>query len=94
MFIFELTYTADLDRIDEAMKGHMRWLNALYSAGAVLVSGRKVPRDGGIIILKAGSREEAQAVANEDPFVKQGLATVRIVEFRASQMATALKGWG
>jgi len=93
MFLLELTYTADLDRIDAAMKAHMRWLNANYAAGRFLMSGRKIPRDGGVIIAKFPSREDAETIANEDPFVKQGLATVRVVEFRASQMAADVKGW-
>ena len=93
MFLFELTYTADLERIDGAMKAHMRWLNANYAAGHFLVSGRKVPRDGGVIIAQAASRAHAEAMANEDPFVMQGLASVRVVEFRASQSAPEIKGW-
>jgi uncharacterized protein YciI len=91
MFLLELTYTAGLDHIDAAMKAHMRWLNANYAAGRFLVSGRKIPRDGGVIIAKGGSREEIEAIAAEDPFVKQGLATVRVIEFRASQSAPELK---
>lgn len=85
MFLLELTYTADLDRIDAAMKAHMTWLNAHYASGTFLVSGRKIPRDGGVIIATGAKRDAIEAIAAEDPFVKQGLATVRVVEFRASQ---------
>lgn len=85
MFILELTYTADLADIDAAMKAHMRWLNAQYAAGHFLVSGRKIPRDGGVIIARGSSRDAVEAIAAQDPFVAQGLATVRVVEFRASQ---------
>jgi uncharacterized protein YciI len=90
MFILELTYTADLARIDAAMKAHMRWLNAHYAAGHFLVSGRKIPRDGGIIIAVGSSREEVEAMAAQDPFVSGGLATVRVIEFRASQKAASI----
>ena len=93
MFLLELTYTAGLDRIDGAMKAHMRWLNAQYAAGTFLVSGRKVPRDGGVIIATGVDRQEIEAIAAEDPFVSQGLATVRIVEFRASQKTKDLERW-
>jgi uncharacterized protein YciI len=91
MFLLELTYTAGLERIDAAMKAHMRWLNAQYAAGRFIVSGRKIPRDGGVILANAASRDEIEAIANDDPFVKQGLATVRVIEFRASQSAPELK---
>lgn len=93
MFLLELTYTADLSRIDAAMKSHMRWLNAQYAAGHFLVSGRKVPRDGGIIIARGMSREAIETIAQQDPFVAQALATVRIVEFRASQKTKDAQRW-
>ncbi|MGE0813597.1 MAG: YciI family protein [Vicinamibacterales bacterium] len=87
MFIIELRYTADLKAIDAAMAAHMRFVNAQYAAGRFLVSGRKIPRDGGIIVATGGSREEIEALARQDPFVTAGLADVRVVEFRASQKA-------
>jgi uncharacterized protein YciI len=93
MFVLEITYAADLSEIDAAMKAHMRWLNAQYAAGHFLVSGRKIPRDGGVIIATGASRESVEAIAAEDPFVKQGLATVRVIEFRASQKTKDLQRW-
>ncbi len=90
MFVIELTYIADLDRIDAAMRAHMRWLKAQYAAGHFLVSGRKVPRDGGIIIAVGKNREEVEAIAAQDPFVTGGLATARVIEFRASQRAESI----
>jgi uncharacterized protein YciI len=93
MFLLELTYTADLTRIDAAMKAHMRWLNGHYAAGHFLVSGRKIPRDGGVIIATGPSREAVETIASEDPFVARGLATVRVVEFRASQKTPQVQRW-
>jgi uncharacterized protein YciI len=52
-----------------------------------LVSGRQVPRTGGIIIALADSREQIESIMAEDPFCKHGLAEVRVIEFRASQRA-------
>lgn len=86
MFVIELIYKAPLDQIDAAMKAHMAWLNAQYAAGTFLASGRKIPRDGGII-LAVGERAAIEAIAKEDPFVARGLAETRIVEFRLSQVA-------
>jgi len=93
MFVLELTYTAGLDRIDAAMKAHMKWLRAQYAAGHFLVSGRKIPREGGIIIAAGPSREAVEAIAHQDPFVSQGLATVRVIEFRASQKSPDADRW-
>ena len=87
MFIIELIYTAPLASIDEAMPAHMKFLNKYYASGHFLVSGRKIPRDGGIIVAVGSSRDDVDAIAREDPFVARGLATFRVIEFRASQTA-------
>jgi uncharacterized protein YciI len=87
LFVIELTYTAPLSEIDAAMKAHMRFVKKYYASGHFLVSGRKVPRDGGIILAVGDSREEVEAIAREDPFTAQGLAEARVIEFRASQQA-------
>jgi uncharacterized protein YciI len=87
MFVIELTYTAPLDRIDTAMPSHMKFLKKYYASGHFLVSGRKIPRDGGIILAVGKSREEIEAIAREDPFCSRGLADFRVIEFRVSQKA-------
>ena len=87
MFIIELTYKAPLEQVDAQMKPHMAFLNKHYGSGHFLVSGRKTPRDGGIILAVGNSREEIEAIAAQDPFCKHGLADFRVIEFRVSQRA-------
>ena len=87
MFVIELIYTAPLADIDAHMAAHVRFLKKYYSAGNFLVSGRKIPRDGGIILAVGRSREEIEGIVAEDPFHKHGLADFRVIEFRASQRA-------
>jgi uncharacterized protein YciI len=87
MFVVELTYQASLPEIDAAMTAHVAFLRKYYTAGNFLVSGRQIPRKGGIILAVAESRERIAAIMQEDPFVQRGLADIRIIEFRASQKA-------
>jgi uncharacterized protein YciI len=87
LFVIELIYKVDLAKIDAHMKAHIAFLKKYYASGHFLVSGRKIPRDGGIILAVGESREEIKAIANEDPFCQHGLAQARIIEFRASQRA-------
>jgi uncharacterized protein YciI len=87
MFVIELVYTADLKEIDAHMSAHVRFLKKYYANGTFLVSGRKIPRDGGIILATGKSRQEIAALIREDPFHERGLADFRIIEFRASQRA-------
>lgn len=58
-----------------------------YAAGNFLVSGRQIPREGGIILALGESREEIEAIMREDPFCQRGLADCRVIEFRTSQRA-------
>ena len=88
LFVIELLYKVPLEKIDAAMPAHMRFLKKHYDAGRFLVSGRKIPRDGGIILAGGGSREEIEDLMREDPFCARGLADVRIIQFRASQIGT------
>jgi uncharacterized protein YciI len=87
MFVIELTYKVDLAEIDANMAAHVKFLKKYYASGNFLVSGRKIPRDGGIILAVGTSREEIQAIIQEDPFHSRGLADFRVIEFRASQRA-------
>ena len=91
MFIIELIYKVDLAEIDAHMTSHVEFLEKYYTAGNFLVSGRKLPRDGGIILAVGSSRQQIEAIAKEDPFYTQGLADVRIVEFRTSQRASDIQ---
>jgi uncharacterized protein YciI len=87
MFVIELTYKVDLGQIDAHMPAHVAFLKQYYASGNFLVSGRKVPRDGGIIVAVGTSRKQIEAIIAEDPFCARGLADFRIVEFRPSQRA-------
>lgn len=90
MFVIELVYKVDLAQIDGAMKAHVAWLQRHYDAGTFVLSGRKVPRDGGIILAVGHDRAVIEAVIAEDPFVSRGLADYRLIEFNASQRAPDL----
>src|SRR5690348_1264070 len=58
MFVIELIYKAPLAAIDANMADHVAFLNTWYASGHFLVSGRKIPRDGGIIIAVGDSRQQ------------------------------------
>ena len=87
MFVIELIYKADLVEVDAHMAAHVSFLKKYYASGNFLVSGRKILRDGGIILALGKSRGEIEAIVKEDPFYEHRLADFRIIEFRASQRA-------
>lgn len=85
LFIIDLNYQAPLEKLDEAMKAHVEFLDKHYEAGDFITSGRKVPRTGGIIIARAKSKEEVDQWMQEDPFYKERLSDFTITEFITSQ---------
>ena len=91
MFVIELVYKAGLAEIDAHMAAHVKFLKKYYAAGNFLVSGRKIPRDGGIILAVGNNRREIEAIVEEDPFHIHELADFRIIEFPASQRATDIQ---
>ena len=87
MFVIELVYKVALEEIDRHMAAHVKYLKKYYASGHFLVSGRKIPRDGGIILAVGASVQEIEAIVQEDPFHVHGLADFRVIQFRPSQQA-------
>lgn len=91
LFIINLKYKAPLALIDTHMKAHLKFLDLCYEKKIFLISGRKKPRTGGIIIARGLQLEQISALMQEDPFVKHNLAEITITEFSASQFLPALE---
>ncbi|MFC8358487.1 YciI family protein [Streptomyces griseorubiginosus] len=91
MFVLELTYTAPLDAVDAVLPAHVAWLDEQYARGVFLASGRKNPRDGGVIIAVAEDRARIEEIAAGDPFVAAGVCAYRVTEFAATKTAPALE---
>ncbi|MGX1880850.1 YciI family protein [Streptomyces sp. NPDC055287] len=93
MFVMELTYTAPVERVDELLEAHVAWLDAQYEAGIFIASGRKQPRDGGVILAVADDRARIEAIAAADPFTVAGVCAYRITEFVATKTAPGLAAY-
>eukprot|EP01034_Spumella_vulgaris_P040970 gene40970-50692_t len=63
MFIISLTYLKPAEEIDALLAAHREYLREQYDNGMFLMSGRMVPRTGGIIIATADSRADIEAPA-------------------------------
>ncbi len=81
MFIAILTYKKPLDEVDRHLQAHRKYLAEHYAAGDFIASGPQTPRIGGVIMIKADNREEANAIIAKDPFNINGIADYQIVEF-------------
>jgi uncharacterized protein YciI len=90
MFIISLAYTAPLEQVDAHLAAHRAFLDTQYARGVFLLSGRKVPREGGIIVARAANRAEVEELVRQDPFHQAGVAHYEITEFVPTMTAQAL----
>ena len=90
MFIVLLEYQAELAEIDRLMPAHVEFLEHCYRAGVFLVSGRREPREGGVIVASGVSRPRLGEIMEMDPFVREEVASYEIIEFRSSLHHPAL----
>ncbi len=91
LFVVVLTYVAPIEAIDAAGVDHVAWLQEGYAAGAFLASGRRVPRNGGIIIATAASQAELEERLRGDPFQARNLAVADILPFEGNLLNDALR---
>lgn len=70
-----------LDTIDNYLPLHIAFLDEQYALGNFHASGRKVPRDGGIILSLMSDKEQLLKILVQDPFKKHALATYELIEF-------------
>ena len=92
IYVVVLTYIKPLSEIDAHLAAHIDWLNQGYEQGVFLSSGRRIPRNGGVILARSASREALQARLQRDPFQQHGLARCDIIPFEASRCAATIQG--
>ena len=90
MFIISLTYQKTLEEVDAHLNAHVEFLKSHYAQGIFIASGRKNPRNGGVILALATNRAEIEAVIAQDPFYIHDVATYEITEFTPSMTSPEL----
>ena len=72
-------------KIDE----HLSWMRGQHTASNVLFSGPTADRSLGIYVITAGTREEAQSIADTDPFHALGLRSYEMLDWEVHQVMGA-----
>lgn len=85
MFIISLTYKVSLTTVDQHLDAHIAYLNKQYELGNFQVSGRKVPRTGGIILSTLTDKETLMNALAKDPFSIHEIADYEVIEFVPSK---------
>lgn len=91
IYVVVLTYIKPLEDVDSQLPDHVEWLKKGYSDGVFLTSGRRIPRNGGVILAKCDSLESLEARLSQDPFQKFNIAKAEIIPFEATMKATLLE---
>jgi uncharacterized protein YciI len=91
MFIINLTYKTELEKVDQHLNEHIEFLNEQYELGNFLASGRKIPRTGGIILSKVENKSELVKIIEKDPFKINELADYELTEFIPNKTCDELK---
>ena len=84
MLIIELTYIKPLSEVEKFLEAHIQFLDKYYDQGVFIASGRKVPRDGGVILALVDKASAAEII-KEDPFHQEKIAEYHLVEFEPSK---------
>jgi uncharacterized protein YciI len=91
LFVVSITYIKPLDVIDNFIKEHVEYLNTHYKLGHFQLSGRKVPRTGGIILATVESRAKLDQILSNDPFFRENLANYEVIEFVPTMSSKVLE---
>jgi uncharacterized protein YciI len=92
MFIIDIHYLAPVEEVDKYIDGHVAYLKKYTENNTFIIAGRKVPRDGGILIANAGSKEEVEKIITEDPYYQHKVAEITITEFLHARHNPVLDG--
>lgn len=71
----------DAEKVQELLPNHLAYLQQLIADGKIKATGPFVDGSGGMILYLADSLEEAQQLAGNDPFIKEGVSEVEIREW-------------
>jgi uncharacterized protein YciI len=69
-----IRYRRPLEEVLAVLDEHRAYLGALHARGTLLASGPFEPRSGGALLLRVADGAELDAVRDDDPYVKKGIA--------------------
>lgn len=91
MFIILLNYTKPMAAVEAAIPAHIEYLDCYYQLDKFVLSGRKRPRTGGVILCHASNKDEVWEIIKEDPFFIEKVADYEVLEFQPTKAAAGLE---
>lgn len=84
LFVVLVHYLVPIEAVDPHLAAHRAWLTALYENGQALISGRRTPAVGGVVIVRGEDEETIAALFAQDPYALAGVARHEIIAFTPS----------
>lgn len=82
MYVILLRYP-DAAASEPYREAHRAYIKRAVDDGRILVSGPMEPRSGGVIVTTVSTQAEVEALIDEDPYHRAGVATHEPIAFRA-----------
>ena len=88
----------DQKEVMKILKEHLKYFAKCSEEGKVLIAGPHALEDGyfgggGVMVLKTDSKEDAENLMADDPFVKENIVDYTIYEFRVVNLRPELEEW-
>lgn len=84
----------ELTQLGDLVQEHRAYVQQEYESGKYLLSGPEVPAESGVVIARAESRAELDALMAAEPFVREGKVQItRVVEFQPARSQPYLGDW-
>ena len=77
-FVLEYRY-ADMDARARVRPDHLAYLRSLFEEGTVVLAGPVGDGSGAMMVLEAGSEEEARRVVQHDPYTAAGVGVDHVL---------------
>ncbi len=92
-FVVIITYAKPFAEFESILPAHREHLQRGVDAGMLLVSGPQQPRTGGILVVRAESRDALERFIADDPYSINRTATFQIIEFVPGRHQSFLADW-
>lgn len=82
MFIINFEFIKPIEEVNNFTEAHRNYVAEQYKQGKFIIGGPKQPRSGGVVIANCASVDEVNNILNNDPLIKEQVATYELIEFK------------
>ena len=86
MIVCISNFTRELGDGDESLLSeHYAFMDEQYRHGALVASGPRMPRTGGVIVARGVDVTQVERLLSEEPLARAGIAAYEVIPFTATR---------